>query len=275
MRYHQARSAYASTDAIMNAPVERPDDREFLDRPVIKGKIEFRNVSFSYPGQAVEALNNVSFSIKPGEHTAIIGRIGSGKSTIERLILGLYEPDNGSVLIDGADIRQLDPTDLRRNIGYVPQDTYLFYGTVKDNILLSAPHEDNKAVLEAARIAGVTDFVDRHPSGFDLQVGERGEQLSGGQRQSIAVARALLRDPPILVMDEPSNAMDNSTEDMFKQRFSNWSSGKTLLLVTHRASLLSLVDRIIVMDNGRIIADGPKESVLEALKQGRIKVAKP
>lgn len=275
MRYHQARSAYASTDAIMNAPVERPDDREFLDRPVIKGKIEFRNVSFSYPGQAVEALNNVSFSIKPGEHTAIIGRIGSGKSTIERLILGLYEPDNGSVLIDGADIRQLDPTDLRRNIGYVPQDTYLFYGTVKDNILLSAPHEDNKAVLEAARIAGVTDFVDRHPSGFDLQVGERGEQLSGGQRQSIAVARALLRDPPILVMDEPSNAMDNSTEDMFKQRFSNWSSGKTLVLVTHRASLLSLVDRIIVMDNGRIIADGPKESVLEALKQGRIKVAKP
>jgi ATP-binding cassette subfamily C protein LapB len=274
-RYHQARSAYASTDAIMNAPVERPDDREFLDRPVITGKIEFRNVSFSYPGQSVEALNNVSFSIEPGERTAIIGRIGSGKSTIERLILGLYEPDNGSVLIDGADIRQLDPADLRRNIGYVPQDTYLFYGTVKDNILLSAPHEDNKAVLEAARIAGVTDFVDRHPSGFDLQVGERGEQLSGGQRQSIAVARALLRDPPILVMDEPSNAMDNSTEDLFKQRFGSWSSGKTLVLVTHRASLLSLVDRIIVMDNGRIIADGPKESVLEALKQGRIKVAKP
>ena len=166
------------------------------------------------------------------------------------------------------------PADLRRNIGYVPQDTYLFFGSVKDNILLGAPHADDRAVLDAARIAGVTDFVDRNPSGFDMQVGERGEQLSGGQRQSIAVARALLRDPPVLVMDEPSNAMDNSTEDLFKQRFSEWSAGKTLVLVTHRASLLSLVDRIIVMDNGRIIADGPKKNVLEALKQGRIKVAR-
>ena len=274
-RFHQARTAYASTDAIMNAPVERPADREFLDRPVIKGGIEFRDVSFSYPGQSVEALHKVSFTLKAGERVAIIGRIGSGKSTIERMILGLYEADSGSVLVDGSDIRQLDPADLRRNIGYVPQDTYLFYGTVKDNILLSAPHEDDRTVLEAARVAGVTDFVDRHPSGFDLQVGERGEQLSGGQRQSIAVARALLRDPPVLIMDEPSNAMDNSTEDQFKQRFGEWSRGKTLVLVTHRASLLSLVDRIIVMDNGRILADGPKESVLDALKQGRIKVARP
>ncbi len=274
-RYHQARTAYASTDAIMNAPVERPADKEFLDRPVLKGHIEFRKVTFAYPGQSVEALDGVSFSIKPGEHTAIIGRIGSGKSTIERMILGLYEPDSGSVLMDGADIRQLDPTDLRRNIGYVPQDTYLFYGTVKDNILMSSPHENNNTVLEAASIAGVTDFVNRHPSGFDLQVGERGEQLSGGQRQSIAVARALLRDPPVLVMDEPSNAMDNATEDLFKQRFGQWSVGKTLVLVTHRASLLSLVDRIIVMEGGRIIADGPKDSVLDALKQGRIKVPKP
>jgi ATP-binding cassette subfamily C protein LapB len=271
-RYHQARTAYASTDAIMNAPVERPADKEFLDRPVIKGHIEFRNVMFAYPGQPIDALESVSFSIKPGEHTAIIGRIGSGKSTIERIILGLYEPDSGSVLIDGTDIRQLDPADLRRNIGYVPQDTYLFYGTVKDNILLGSPHADDNTVLEAATIAGVTDFVNRHPSGFDLQVGERGEQLSGGQRQSIAVARALLRDPPVLVMDEPSNAMDNSTEDQFKQRFSQWSTDKTLVLVTHRASLLSLVDRIIVMDSGRVIADGPKDNVLDALKQGRIKV---
>lgn len=273
-RYHQARSAYASTDAIMSTPIERPADKTFLARPQLKGSIEFRNVSFSYPGQTVEVLDRVSFKIEPGEHTAIIGRIGSGKSTIERLILGLYEPSTGSILIDGTDSRQLDPADLRRNIGYVPQDTFLFYGSIKENIMLGMPHAADHEVLHAAAIAGVTDFADKHPSGFDMQVGERGEMISGGQRQSISVARALLRNPPILVMDEPSNAMDNTTEEVFKTRFVDWAEDKTLVLVTHRASLLSLVRRIIVMDNGSIIADGPKKHVLEALKQGQVKVPK-
>jgi ATP-binding cassette subfamily C protein LapB len=271
-RYNQARSAYTSTDAIMQSPVERPADKVFLDRPLIKGEIEFRNVSFSYPEQGVSALDSVSFRIKPGEHVAIIGRIGSGKSTIERLILALYEPSSGSILVDGTDSRQLDPADLRHNIGYVPQDSFLFYGSVRDNIITGMPYADDQAVLNAATISGVTDFVNRHPSGFDLQVGERGEHLSGGQRQSISVARALLRDPPILVMDEPSNAMDNSTEEQFKQRLTDWAACKTLVIVTHRASLLSLVDRVIVMDAGHIIADGPKERVLDALRQGQIKV---
>ena len=273
-RYHQAKSAFTSTNAIMSTPVERPADKDFLARPQLSGNIEFKNVSFSYPGQEVEVLDRISFSIASGQHTAIIGRIGSGKSTIERLVLGLYEPSSGSILIDGIDSRQLDPADLRRNIGYVPQDTFLFYGTVKDNIMHGMPHADDHEVLRAASIAGVTDFVNKHPSGFDMQVGERGEMLSGGQRQSVAVARALLRDPPILVMDEPSNAMDNTTEEIFKTRFGKWAEDRTLILVTHRASLLSLVDRIIVMDSGRIIADGPKEHVLEALKQGQIKVPK-
>ena len=271
-RYNQAKSAYSSTDSIMSTPVERPSDKVFLDRPRISGNMEFRNVSFSYPGQSIEALNNVSFRVKAGERIAIIGRIGSGKSTIERLIMGFYEPASGSILIDGADIRQLDPADLRRSIGYVPQDTFLFYGSVKDNIMMGMPHADDQAVLDAANIAGVSDFVSKHPSGFDMQVGERGDNLSGGQRQSIAVARALLRNPPILVMDDPSNSMDNTTEDLFKKRFGLWVDDKTLILVTHRASLLSLVDRIVVMDSGRIIADGPKEGIMEALKQGRIKV---
>lgn len=273
-RYNQARSAYAATDAMLHLPVERPAGKQFLDRPLIKGDIEFRNVCFSYPEQPIVALEGISFRIAAGEHTAIIGRIGSGKSTIERLVLGLYEPASGSILIDGTDSRQLDPADLRRNIGYVPQDTFLFYGSVRDNIITGMPHAEDSAILTAATIAGVADFVDQHPSGYDLQVGERGERLSGGQRQSIAVARALLRDPPILVMDEPSNAMDNTTEEQFKSRLSRWSAGKTLLIVTHRASLLSLVDRVIVMDNGRIIADGPKERVLDALRQGHIKVPK-
>ena len=273
-RYQQAKSAYTATDSIMSTPVERPADRDFLARPQLSGGIEFRNVSFSYPGQTVEVLDRVSFKLEPGEHTAIIGRIGSGKSTIERLILGLYEPSSGSILVDGTDSRQLDPADLRRNIGYVPQDSFLFYGSDKENIMLGMPHADDQEVLRSASIAGVTDFVNKHPSGFDMQVGERGEMLSGGQRQSIAVARALLRNPPVLVMDEPSNAMDNTTEEIFKTRFEKWAQDKTLILVTHRASLLSLVGRIIVMDNGRIIADGTKEHVLDALKQGQIKVPK-
>ncbi|MEN8108529.1 MAG: type I secretion system permease/ATPase [Pseudomonadota bacterium] len=273
-RYHQARAAYKSTDALMALPLEQSPERNFLDRPVINGAVEFRNVNFTYPGQGIAALSDLSFKLRAGEKVAIIGRIGSGKTTIEKLLLGLYEPDDGAVLVDGADCRQLNPADLRRNIGYVPQDTLLFYGSVKENIMLAMPHADDHAVLAAAEIAGVTDFVNKHPSGFDMQVGERGEGLSGGQRQSIAVARALLRNPPIMVMDEPSNAMDNTTEELFKTRFANWLGDKTLILVTHRASLLSMVDRVIVLDGGRILADGPKDRVLDALKQGDIRVAK-
>ncbi|MDX1698674.1 MAG: ATP-binding cassette domain-containing protein, partial [Thiohalobacterales bacterium] len=274
-RYHQARAAYASTSSLMALPLEQSAERNFLDRPVIRGDIEFRNVTFSYPGEGIPALSGVTFKLRAGEKVAIIGRIGSGKTTIEKLILGLYEPDEGAILVDGADSRQLNPADLRRNIGNVPQDTLLFYGTVKDNIKLGMPHADDHAVLAAAGIAGVTDFVNRHPSGFDMPVGERGEGLSGGQRQSVAVARALLRDPPVILMDEPSNAMDNTTEERFKTRFGEWLGDRTLILVTHRASLLSMVDRVIVLDAGRILADGPKERVLDALKQGQIRVSKP
>jgi ATP-binding cassette subfamily C protein LapB len=274
-RYNQAKAAYRSTNAMMNLPVERPANRDFLVRPVFNGSIEFKNVSFSYPEQSIEVLSEVSFKLKAGERVAIIGRIGSGKSTIERLILGLYEPDSGAIQLDNTDIRQIDPADIRRNISYVPQDTFLFYGTLKDNIKLGMSHADDQAVLEAASIAGVTDFANQHPSGFDMQVGERGEGLSGGQRQSVSVARALLRNAPILIMDEPSNAMDNTTEELFKSRFSKWVENRTLVLITHRASLLSLVDRIIVMDDGRVLADAPKERVLDALKKGHIKVPRP
>jgi ATP-binding cassette subfamily C protein LapB len=273
-RLHQAKSAYSSTDTIMKTPVERPADKVFVDRQNIKGDIEFKNVAFSYPEQSVEALDKVSFRINAGERVAIIGRIGSGKSTVEKLLLGLYEPAAGSILIDGIDSRQLDPVQIRRNIGYVPQDSFLFFGSVRDNIVFGMPHAEDHAILRAAGIAGVTDFVNKHPSGFDLQVGERGDRLSGGQRQSIAVARALLRDPPILVMDEPSNAMDNTTEEIFKARLKESLGDKTLILVTHRASLLSLVDRVIVMDSSRVIADGAKDEVLAALKQGNIRVPK-
>jgi len=271
-RYHQARTSLDTLNKMMALPVERELGKKFLHRPTFSGDIEFKNVNFSYPEQPVKALDNISFKIKAGERVGFIGRIGSGKSTLEKLMLGFYEADEGSILMDGTDIRQLDPSDLRRQIGYVPQDISLTFGSVKDNITLGSQFADDDAILRAAEIAGVTNFINRHPAGFDLQVGERGAALSGGQRQSVAVARSLLLSPPIFIMDEPSNSMDNSTEEAFKQRFAKALNTQTLILVTHRASLLTLVDRLIVMDGSKVVADGPKESVLTALKQGQIKV---
>ncbi len=272
-RYHQSRTSLSSLTRMMSLPVEREPGKKFLHRPSFKGSVEFKNISFSYPNQPIKALDNVSFKIRAGERVGIIGRIGSGKSTIEKLIMGLYEAQEGSILIDGTDIRQIDPSDLRRQIGYIPQDISLMFGSAKDNITLGARFADDNAILHAAEIAGVTHFVNHHPAGFDLPVGERGSALSGGQRQSIAVARALLLSPPIYIFDEPSNSMDNSTEEGFKQRFLNQLENQTLILVTHRASLLTLVNRLIVMDGSKLMADGDKKSVLDALKQGKIKVS--
>jgi ATP-binding cassette subfamily C protein LapB len=273
-RYHQSVQALRTLHNVMQLPVERPANKSFVHRPRIRGEIEFRNVSFSYPGQQVPALSNVSFRLGAGERVGLIGRIGSGKSTVEKLVLGLYKPSSGSILIDGVDINQIDPATLRKNIGYVPQDVVLFYGTVKENILFSAPYADDAAMVRAAEIAGVTEFV--HPSahGFDLHIGERGEGLSGGQRQTVAIARSLLLDPPVLIMDEPTNSLDNRSEENFKGKLDKTLGGKTFMLVTHRASLLTLVPRLIVLDNGRIVADGPKEQVMQALSGGKISVAK-
>jgi ATP-binding cassette subfamily C protein LapB len=272
-RYHQARTALAGIDRMMALPVERPPGKHFLHRPPLRGEIEFRQVSFRYPGHASAALDNVTFRIASGERVGLIGRIGSGKTTIEKLILGLYAPETGAVLIDGAEVRQLDPAALRRDIGHVPQDVMLFSGTVRDNIVMGAPYADDEAVLHAARLGGVSDFVDRLPDGYDLRLGERGEGLSGGQRQAIAIARAELLQPPLLLLDEPSSAMDNRTEEQFKARLAAALGQRTLILVTHRGSLLSLVDRLIVMDQGRIVADGPKAEVLNALAGRKLHVA--
>jgi ATP-binding cassette subfamily C protein LapB len=272
-RYHQAKASLDSLNRLMGLPVEREPGRKFLHRPSFKGDIEFKNITFSYPEQPIKALDNVSFKIRAGERVGFIGRIGSGKSTIEKLMMALYEPQEGSILIDGTDIRQIDPSELRRQIGYVPQDISLLFGSIKDNITLGSRFADDNAVLAAAEISGVTHFVNKHPAGFDMPVGEYGAALSGGQRQSVAVARALLLAPPVYIMDEPTNSMDNSTEESFKQRFAGQIGTRTLILVTHRASLLTLVDRLIVLDGSRIVADGSKDQVLDALKQGQIKVS--
>ncbi len=270
VQYHTASTALTSLDAMMQREVERPDDDSFIARGSFKGAIEFRDVSFQYPGQATPALRNVSFRIQPGEKVGILGRMGSGKTTIEKLVLGLYRPTGGAVLIDGIDQRQLDPAELRRQIGYVQQDVMLFYGTLRENITLATPLADDADVIRAARIAGLLDLVNQHPQGFDMLVGERGESLSGGQRQGVAIARALLNDPPMLLLDEPTSAMDHTSEESVKRSLAEFARGKTLLLVSHRSSLLDLVDRLIVIDVGRVVADGPKEQVVTALRQGQI-----
>ena len=269
-RYHQARAALRTLNRVMDLPVERSGEQSFVQRPVISGKVELQNASFVYPGQETEALRNVSFCIEPGEHVAIIGRMGSGKTTLSKLLLNLYEPSSGAVRIGGTDVRQLDPVDLRRAIGYVPQDVVLFYGTLRDNILMGAPYADDADILRATSISGVSEFVDRHPRGFDMAIGERGAGLSGGQRQSVSLARALLLDPPLVILDEPTNSMDNRTETHLKSRLTDFLKGKTLVLVTHRSSMLELVDRVIILDNGTVVADGPKENILEALNEGKI-----
>ena len=270
VRFNQARTSYRALTDIMKLPVERPADRNFLHRPDLNGAIKFHEVTFSYPGQPIQAIKNVSFDIKAGERVGIIGRVGSGKSTVHKLLLGLFQPDTGAIQVDGTDLRQIDPADLRRNIGCVPQDVVLFGGSVRENIVISAPFHSDEAVHRASVIAGVDDFVAQHPMGYDLKVGERGDGLSGGQRQSIAIARALLQDPPILLFDEPTSSMDNAAEVTLKERLVEILPGRTLVLVTHRASLLSLVDRLIVLDMGQTVADGPKQAVLDALTEGRV-----
>jgi ATP-binding cassette subfamily C protein LapB len=270
MQYQNARTSLAGIESHMKLPVERPQDSNFLHRESFRGEIEFKNVSFAYAGSDEKVLNNVSFKLKAGEKMAIIGRIGSGKTTIEKMILGLYYPTEGAVLIDGVDTRQIDPAELRRAIGHVPQEPILFYGTLRQNIAMGAPFADDNSILAAADLAGVKEFSDLHPRGFDMLISERGDSLSGGQRQAVSIARALLNDPPMLLLDEPTSAMDHLSEEKLKARLKAYIAQKTLLLVTHRTSLLDLVDRLIVLDQGQVVADGAKAQVIEALQQGRI-----
>ena len=270
MQYHHAATALAALEQIMEKPVERPLDKQWISRPRLQGGIEFKKVAFKYPQDEREVLRDVSFNIHPGERVAILGRNGSGKTTLEKLIAGLYEPGSGTVLLDGIDIRQLDPAELRRNMGYVAQDVNLFFGSLRDNIALGANHATDEMILEAVRLSGLTELVNQHPMGLAMPVGEHGQLLSGGQRQSVSIARALLNDPPILLMDEPTGAMDHTSEEEFKRNLLQYAAHKTLLVITHRTSLLELVNRIIVIDAGKIVADGPKDQVVEALRQGRI-----
>jgi ATP-binding cassette subfamily C protein LapB len=264
--FHHTKVSYKALDDIMNMPVEHPQGKKFVARPEYRGNIEFKNVGFTYPNSDKSTLNNLNFRINEGEHIAIIGKIGSGKSTIHKLLLSLYVPNEGAILVDNIDTKQLDPTELRKNIAYVSQDVLLFNGTVKENIVYRLPHIDDEKIIEAATVSGVMDFINKHPKGFDMPVGERGAFLSGGQRQSIAIARAILQDYPIVLLDEPTSAKDSSTEAKFIKSIKEYLKGKTMILVTHKTSLLSLADRVIVMEDGQIVLDGKKDYVVEKLR---------
>lgn len=264
-RLSHTRSAYAHLDRLMQGGGEARADGDYLRRARLDGGIEFRNVTFKYPGTTARALDDVSFKINPGERVAIIGRVGSGKSTIARLILGLYEPSDGAVFVDDADAHQLHPDDLRHNIGAVLQDVFLLTGSVRENISLGEAAVDDAAVLRAAKISGTHDFIGQVPNGYDLRLADRGEGLSGGQRQSIAIARALAHERPIMLLDEPTSAMDIQSENALIARLEPELKGKTVVLVTHRQSMLRLVDRIIILEKGKIIAAGPRDDVLKSV----------
>jgi ATP-binding cassette, subfamily C, bacterial LapB len=265
-RLTMTRAAYRQLDRFMEIPSEGGGpDALLLDK--IAGHIEFRNVHFTYPGATEAALNGVSFQVRPGEKVALLGRVGSGKSTIARIVLGLYPPSEGLVLIDGSEVRQLDATRLRRSIGSVLQDTVLLSGTVRDNITLAREHVDDEELLRASRMSGTHEFMGRLANGYELKLADRGESLSGGQRQSIAVARALAGKPTILLLDEPTSAMDNQTEMSLIERLKGELSDRTALIITHRLPLLNLVSRIILLDQGKVIADGPRDEVLKQITQ--------
>jgi ATP-binding cassette subfamily C protein LapB len=266
--YTDAKTAYDTINGIISQPSERPHGKKFITRPQLKGEIVFRDVSFAYDESDHNALKNVSFVIKAGEKVGIIGRNGSGKSTITKLMLNLYEPQNGSILLDGIDIEQIDPADLRKNISYVSQDITLFKGNARDNISYRSTRASDEQMIRASVISGADEFIRRHPKGYEMLIGERGMGLSGGQRQSIGIARALLFESPIVIMDEPSNSMDQLSENRLIGNLKMYLQDKTVILITQKNTVLSLVDRIIVMEDGKIYLDGPRDQVLAKLSGG-------
>ncbi|UVO51250.1 type I secretion system permease/ATPase [Sphingomonas sp. SUN019] len=268
-RLSQTRTAYRQINAMMMQRSEGPDGQA-LELRSIAGKIEFRNVTFRYPGATEPAISNLSFTIEAGERVALLGRVGSGKSTITRLILGLYEPEDGLVMIDGTDIRQLDPQALRSRVGAAMQDSVLMSGTVRENITLGREGVDDAEMLRASELSGTHQFMGQIANGYDLKLADRGDGLSGGQRQSIALARAVAGKPQLLIFDEPSSSMDTQTENGLIERLGREVQGRTMVLVTHRPPLLQLVQRIIVLERGKVISDGPRDTVMQQLTRPKV-----
>jgi ATP-binding cassette, subfamily C, bacterial LapB len=265
----QTLTSLKSIDRIMSLERERSPQRAYVSRKIEEGRIAFENVTFAYPNAPGNALEKVSFKIEGGEKVGIIGRVGSGKTTVGRLLLGFYEPKEGRILVDGVDSRQYDPSDLRTGIGFAMQDTDLFFGKLRDNIALGKPEATDEEILDAARLSGVESFIAGHPMGYDMPISEGGRSLSGGQKQAIGLARVLIRKPRVLFLDEPTAHFDIRSEAEFLERLKAIRSERmTIIISTHRVSLLNMVDRLLLFDNGRLVADGPRDKVL-AILQGK------
>ncbi|CDZ48040.1 type I secretion system permease/ATPase [Neorhizobium galegae] len=272
-RFRQAMTSLKILDKIMEQPEDRPSTVGFVNREIKRGGFSFQNVSFQYPGSDYKVINQLSLTVAPGERVGIIGRIGSGKTTLGRLLDGLFLPSDGRLLIDGVDIRQYHMSEVRSAVAVAGQSSDLFSGTVKENLLIGRADATDEELLHVSRMTGVDEFVSNHPRGFDMPVGERGSNLSSGQKQALAIARLLLTKPKIVFLDEPSGAMDLASERHLLAKLSTaFSRETTLLIATHRFSMLELCDRLVVIDKGRIVADGPKAAVLEAMQR---KGAKP
>lgn len=272
-RYNQTVSSLRQLDAIMEQEAEFENKGHLASRSKLEGNIILEHVAFNYPNIEKPALYPLSLSIKPGEKIAIIGRNGSGKSTLAKIMLGLYQPTAGSIRYDGLHQGQIHPSDLRRNFGYLPQDIVLFHGSIKDNILFGCRQVTEYQLMRAVQLSGVSLFTDLESAGLDQQVGERGKSLSRGQRQAIALARAILNDPQILLLDEPTASLDARAEKLFIQSITQTVQNRTMFLITHKMHLLQLVDRIVVLDRGHLVADGPKQVILEQLKNGTLATA--
>lgn len=261
-RANGALEAYRSLSSVMNDDSDQSDAaRPRLSRPHLDGTVELKNVSYTFPGATAPIIRNLSLKIPAGQKVAIMGRMGSGKSTLSRLLSGLIEPGEGAVMVDGVDIRQIDRSDLRRNVGVMLQETWLFSGTVKENLQMGFYEYDDAHLLDIAKVSGVDDFVANHPQGYDMVLKERGEGLSGGQRQSINLARALLHGPNLLILDEPTSSMDTATERAVIDRLKAWAGKRTMIMITHRNSLLELADRVLVIDQGAVVADTTPEKL--------------
>ncbi|WP_163267593.1 type I secretion system permease/ATPase [Chelativorans alearense] len=272
-RWQHMRAALKGMEAIMQAPIDRPAERKFVHRPRLAGAYRLEEMAFRYDQDSEPALRIPALAFEPGTATALLGANGSGKSTLLKLLAGLYQPAQGQLVLDGTDIRQIDPADVRRAIAYLPQDVRLFYGTLRDNLNLGLTARGDEELLEALAFVGAEGLVRDHPLGLDRQIGEGGAGVSGGQRQSIGLARIWLRDPRIVLLDEPTAAMDQALEMRVINNMRVWLSGRTLVVATHRQPVLSLVRRAIVVKNGRPVADGPVEGVLAALSSNRPRAA--
>ena len=268
-RSNQTLSALRQLDKLMEQEGEFEDKAHLVSRTKLSGNINAESISFKYPNSETTSLQQLSVNIKQGEKIAIVGHNGSGKTTLAKLLLGLYQPTTGSIQFDGLNYQQIHPSDLRRNIGYLPQDITLFHGTIRDNILFGTRQVTEYQIIRAVQLSGVNVFTDNNTQGLDQQVGENGSSLSRGQRQSIALARAILNSPQILLLDEPTASLDARAEKQFIQSIKATAKDRTMLLITHKMDLLKLVDRILVLDKGKLIIDGPKDKVLEQLKNGK------